>query len=544
MNRIAKLPGRDWTASAPAIAATLTDALRTNAGTMRLRPVQGAALAEIERCQGAFLHILVGGGKTIISGLAAAILKSSRPMLLVPGKLVDRTYTQFEKLRLHWQIPHSIQIVSYSRLGRSEHHDLLEAYQPDLIVADEGHKLKRVTQSAVARRVARYMSEHPTTRFVCMSGTLTKGSILDYAHLLTWALRSRAPVPANVEEQALWASVLDAAPERADEDPDLDALTPALGVCRTVREARARYCERLTKTPGVIITADQFDDVPLRIHVRDLPESDNPDMIEAWQTLRKFGEAPDGWIMLDQFEMWRAASEMSLGFCYIRDPRPPKPWFDERRKWARFIRQTIAESGEYDSPKQVEDVVTEGALYYDRYDDWKRIEPTYVPHTVPHWLSEHAIDEAIGWALEAATEKAPHGTGLIWCKHSAFAERLRDCTGWPYYASKGIDARTGVYIEDADPDVPAIVSVDANLEGRDLQFLFSRNLFTSPLDGQDQWEQALGRTHRPGQTSPVAVTIWIGCPENERALAKALVQADYAFQTTGQEHKLRMAEWV
>jgi superfamily II DNA or RNA helicase len=55
----------------------LTQKLRTENGTMTLRPIQAQALSELEQCQGLFAPIRVGGGKTLISLLAPALLQAN-----------------------------------------------------------------------------------------------------------------------------------------------------------------------------------------------------------------------------------------------------------------------------------------------------------------------------------------------------------------------------------------------------------------------------------------------------------------------------------
>ena len=87
-------------------------------------------------------------------------------------------------------------------------------------------------------------------------------------------------------------------------------------------------------------------------------------------------------------------------------------------------------------------------------------------------------------------------SGLIWCEHIDFAERLSDMTGLPYFAGEGLD-KHGNSIETFDGPA-AILSIEANREGRNLQ-RFSRNLVSSPMQQGDRWQQLLARTHRDGQ---------------------------------------------
>jgi hypothetical protein len=528
-SRIAAAPRRDWTENAQEIAVAVTTALRTPGGTAALRPVQAVALKEISEQRGLFGSIRVGAGKTLITGLAPVVLGSRRPVLLVPANLICKTIEDFETWRRHFKIPHNIRLISYSKLGLETYANLLENYQPDLIMADEAHKLRHVRRSAVARRVMRYLHEHPECRFIALSGTLSNSSLLDYAHMLICALRTRAPVP--LDEHALdeWRSILDA---RGDSD-DPTPLIPHLGPITSVTEAREAFRKRLSETPGVIITPASFRGVPLSFRVHKLPEPRGS--VEHIERLRKYWEAPDGWSLADQrFEVWAVARQMALGFCYIHDPRPPEDWFAARRAWCRFVRQTIEQGDTYDSEKQVSSACERGELPRTLWDEWQEIRPSFAPQTRPLWFDNSVVEWTAIWGM-----RKPSGS-LIWVEHTAFGNRLAAATGWRYYREGGYDA-TGRYVEHASPNEPAIVSIKANSEGRNLQHLFWRNLIVSPLNRGSENEQVIGRTHREGQTRAVTVETISIVDENVSCLENAFVDALYAQKTLGQEQKLLIA---
>lgn len=534
MSRISNLPRRNWTDNAERISVDLTGSLRTRNGTMILRPVQAVAIWEAYQCRGLFGNLRVGAGKTLVTGLLPVVLNAARPMLLVPASLVKDTALKFRELRDHWQIPHTIRVVSYSRLGCTQHSELINAYQPDLIIADEAQKLRHLTKSAAARRVARYMSARPATKFAALSGTLTKGSILDYWHLLRWALGDGAPIPMHEESVAEWAALLDA---KSEERPNWDVLEPHFGLVSDVSQARGAFRERLESTPGVIISQDSFGG-PLEIRkvACTVPAAVEPHLT----TLRKTWRAPDGWDLGDaRFEVWRVARQLALGFCYVHDPRPPEDWFAARRAWCSLARKIIEWSPRFDSEFQVAGAVALGHLGLDAqrvWSDWNEIKPTFAPNTVPLWFSDAAIERAALWGWEAP--------GLIWTAHVAFGERLAKGTGWAYYRDGGLDA-SGRPIERADPNQTAIVSVDANYTGRNLQpnpltgwAGFARNLLVSPDTSGYVWEQLIGRTHRDGQTRPVTVDVWETIKEDSDAIRNALLEAQYTFETTKLEQKI------
>ncbi|MEI6806500.1 MAG: DEAD/DEAH box helicase family protein, partial [Myxococcaceae bacterium] len=203
-DRVMNLPKRELSADASGV---LTQKLRTENGTMTLRPIQAQALSELEQCQGLFAPIRVGGGKTLISLLAPVLLQAKRPLLLMPAKLIAKTEAEAKVLGQHWRLG-KLKIMSYELLGHERGQKEFLEYAPDFIIADECHKLKN-TKAAVTRRVSRYISKNPKTVMLAMSGTITKRSIRDFWHIAKWCLRSNAPVPLNWPEMSLWADALD-----------------------------------------------------------------------------------------------------------------------------------------------------------------------------------------------------------------------------------------------------------------------------------------------------------------------------------------------
>ena len=199
LSRILELPRRraeEWRSE---LTEQFSDALKTPAGKMQLRPAQALLLHDIGTYGGGFCMADVGQGKTIPSLLAPYVLESQRPLLVLRASLIRKTRDEMEELRKHWRIPNNIYLYSYEMLGRVQAYRELEVYQPDLIVADETQWLKN-RKAAVTRRVARYMHDHPETRFVALSGTVMKKSLMDFAHVLRWCLKDGAPVPKTVEE--------------------------------------------------------------------------------------------------------------------------------------------------------------------------------------------------------------------------------------------------------------------------------------------------------------------------------------------------------
>ncbi len=258
------------------LALELTDWLKTPQGTMQLRPVQAAALADAHDFGGLLAPQRVGAGKTILSLLVAEVLDAERPLLIIPAKLKRKTEIDIAQLKQHWRFKRP-KIVTYEWLGRVQAAPMeddkgnvlkpgfLDKLNPDLIVGDEIHKLKNL-RAAVTRRVGRYMEAHPETKFIGMSGTITKRSLRDYAHLAEWALGKIAPVPLSWPILSEWADCL---------DEDIDATNrlaagALIQLCNDeekkalknedpVSVIRRAYRRRLVETPGVVATVETLN---------------------------------------------------------------------------------------------------------------------------------------------------------------------------------------------------------------------------------------------------------------------------------------------
>lgn len=547
LRRIVALPRRSWTpALAESWADRWTDALarpaRTDcppecvcggAGSMRLKPIQAIALSEIAQLGGGLLPIRVGGGKTLISLLAARALPHvQRPLLLLPAALRDRTRDELRAYRRHWNLPHLLRIESYQALSRVSGADLLDAYAPDLIFADEGHLLKNPS-AACTRRVARYLrGARDACSFVAASGTITKRSIRDFAHLSAWSLRKASPAPADYDALDEWSRALDVnvIEHRRLAPGALDALQ-APG-----EDVRRAYRRRLVETPGVVATQD--DPLPIdlvvRSHVLDL----DPALSEAYDRLRSDWTTPDEWPIEDGVAMWRHARELASGFYSRWDPRPPDDWRDARREWAATVREILGSNRrQLDTELQVRLAVPEHYRHaLPALERWTRIAPTFEPNAVPVWLS----DRTMHWIAEWARANGP---ALLWTERPAIGERLSALHGLPYYGNLGIDRLTGRSIEAHDPRTgSAVVSIDANSTGRNLQ-AWSRNLVIDVQPNGARWEQMLGRTHRDGQKAgAVFVDVLFGCIEDVTGFWRAVRDSSYAEDMTGQAQKLTHAD--
>jgi hypothetical protein len=542
VQRIHAIPRRIWTdAEAQTFAVELSAVLRKARGQMSLRPIQAQALLEAGTQGGLFGPIRVGGGKTLLSLLLPYVLDSRRPLLILPAKLIEKTKREMRELAEHWPIPNFIRIVSYEILGRAGHAELLEKYEPDLIVADECHKLKS-PKAAVTKRVSRFMNAHPGVRFAAISGTITTRSVKDYAHILRWCLDpGRCPLPNSWSELEDWSDALDekTSGENTCDPGFLLSFSDAEEIVKHGRLTAARIAvrRRLTDTPGVVATRE-IHDASCTLTLQALMIDTSNEVERAFTTLREDWTTPDGWPISDPMTLWRHARELALGFYYRWDPRPPDAWLFARKDWSAMCREILSSNRRnLDSELQVTNAVDQG-LYPEALPlltHWRSVKDTFEPNTVPVWLDDSVIKACNLWATREP--------GIVWTEHRAFAVELSRVSHLQYYGRLGLNSQSRP-IEKHDTSESMIASVASNSEGRNLQH-WSRGLVVSPPPNGRIWEQLLGRMHRDGQRADeVTYEPIVSCLEHVTALHQAIADAHYIEHSTGQAQKLIYADKI
>jgi len=314
------------------LADMLTRELKTPGGTRKLRPVQAVALFEAMECGGLFGPIRVGAGKTDVTLLVSLVLEAKRPLLLLPASLISKTLNDRKVLAEHWRLPTNLQLVSYESLSLVQSAQKLEYIKPDLIIADEAHFLKG-KRAGRTRRFVRYMQTHPDTKFVGVSGTIMKSSVRDFAHLLRFALKGRAPIPATEDEVETWADCLDEKTNplsRRKPQAIFDLGARPAGVDE-ITAARQVFQSRLLETRGVVASSKQ-DGVTCSIQVQALEYQLSPVMEEHFKTLRTMWMIPCGKTFSQATELRMYARELALGFTYTWIPK------EKVREWDALVR--------------------------------------------------------------------------------------------------------------------------------------------------------------------------------------------------------------
>lgn len=508
-------------------AATLTEDLRRQGGSMRLAPWQGYSLAEIAENRGAWLVLPVGLGKTLVSYLAPVLLGSTRPILIVPAALREKTYADFGELAKHWGAPPTPhRIVSREELAPESGAYLLEQIKPDLIFVDECDELMNARSSAV-RRLDRYILAHPSTVFVGATGTPTRKSIMNYWHLLCWALRERAPVPMAQGEAEIWALALD---EGSSRTPIRVGVGP---MGRNRDAARLWYRERLEQTPGVVIVDGDSCKAPLSIRTR--PAREDPRLDKAFETFLKTLESPDGMPVADPLSRWRLDGQLGCGLYLRYNPPPPTRWRDARRAVAKFVYDRIAQSTHSRKPLDTEAQVLRVYEDHPIVTEWKAVKPTFVPQTEAVWISDSVIHSVRDWLAES-----PDVPGIVWTGCVEFAVALAAATRLSYYGREGKDQH-GRGLHAADPTRSMISSWHANKRGFNLQ-PWRRQLLVMPPQSARYLEQIFGRSHRQGQTEAVTVDVLVTSGGTLDAFDSALAEAGFGRETVGVTQKILRAK--
>jgi hypothetical protein len=444
------------------------------------------------RALGAFLSLgglccamPVGSGKSWVGAKCAET--GSRSVVVVPSALLDQAAEQYRA----YGVNHA-RFVSYSKISRNA--TLLHDLDPDVLVLDEAHYLKNTTTSAWGRRVAKFLSDRPGCRVVAMTGSIMQRSLKDYAPLLIWALRSRAPCPrtrAGFERFAIWA----------DSHPQ-------------------EWSQRLQATPGVFLDGVGSWEGELTLTITRLGPADWLNYERA-QTLSL---APDDWPLEDRWSREECLRQLAWGFCLVRSPRPSKRLLEARRVWARYVKQAIERYG-------VDTELLARGVFPDAYAKYLFIEQ-----------DEPASEQRVEWQASPSIETGWLKPGtIIWVGHIALGEFLSADLGLPYHREGARDA-AGVYLGDQTAPV-AIASIAACHRGVDgAQLRYDKHVVLEPPADARVWEQLLGRLARQNQpSSTVRVEVVLRCPEHEAAFASALEQARGIEEATRQSQLLLRA---
>lgn len=497
-------------------------------GEMKLRLVQANALAHAVQAQGLFAPIAVGQGKTLIACLLPTVLNKRAVILTKPG-LVRQAEELLAEYRQHFRIRDDLQWLAYSTLSSAKGASSLHDLQPELVIADECHALKDKS-AARTKRFLRYFKQHPKTLFCGLSGTITKRSILDYAHLMHLALGDWTPLPRDWPTLNEWAEALDVGGERP---PGV-----LIQFAKEGENAREGWRRKFVNCRGVV--ASEETELGCSLVIRNT-NYESKELASVLTTVDSEWERPDGEYLTTALEVARTKRQVRLGGYYKWkwddevSTTHQKRWLQARNDYIALVRDELRHRSKpgYDSPGLIQDALERGDMRWVTYDEWKSINSSVlapVPEWV--WLSQETVNWVRRWVQATSLRDGP---SIIWTDTVPFGRAVASAANLPYYGS-GEKAAEAILREDGSRSITA--SIQAHGTGRNLQ-KFSRALVAGGTPTGLMWEQLLGRLHRPGQEAD-EVVFDVMFPEE---LEGAMADARYIEETTGVRQKLLIANF-
>lgn len=548
----------------------------------RLKASQAWALFEASLVQGLLGALSVGSGKTILNILLPMVVRDCKhAVILIPPGLRQQLLAEFRMLREHYKVPHLmldgvhhksnqppggpvLHVVPYSKFNRPESTAILGELNPDLIIADECHKIRNLTTATTSRVMRRFL-EKKETRFCGYSGTITAKSIRDYAHIAAIALRENSPLPLDPSTVEEWAVALDPNP--------LPAPAGALMALCEPGETKVYegFHRRLVETRGFVATTSGSIDASINIMQRVPPPM--PDRLkELLKEVRANEERPDGEQLVDILQITKCVRELACGFFYrwkFPHGEPEsliKEWFSRRKAWGKELREQLKNRQEHmDSPKLCANAAKRAyqgefggeayvgdlpVWYADTWKPWAEIKDKVYHEQDIIWLDRikpedrelyhKAYTPGADYLAKDAAEWGLKHRGVIWYEHRALGERISEISGLPRHGG-GLGAEERILAEKGDRSI--VASIKSHGTGRDgLQRLFNEQLITNPPSSGDIFEQVLGRLHRIGQEEDEVNThVYRHVPEFAESIDKAICQAKYVAGTLGSNQKLLAA---
>ncbi len=543
--------------------------------------------------------IAVGWGKTLlalmIGNYAFNHEGERRIMLLLPPEVLSQFESDLRQARL-W-VPFStpvfimggksklkrrqiaasgkrgIYVLPYSLLSTKDTEENLADIRPGLIIADEAHKISRVS-AARTKRMRRYFTKHPDVRCVALSGTITSKTLRDYWHLAKAACRNNNPLP-NIKEMANeWGDKLDSAASTDGSPGPLRMLCrwaekhwPDEDFPHTTTGFRRAFRRRLTSSPSVVSSGDAEISTSLIFRTRKLGMTD-PTLIGLLDDVTEKWLTPNGDEIEFAMHAWKWQFELSAGFYNelywptVAKLMSRKGWlqphaedilqrsqdyFIAGQEYARTLRAflLVGRAG-LDTPMAVGSFMhIHGDKSYPRvpryvFEAWRAMKELDFEDRIERdsravRVCDYKIEDAVEWA-----KQLPQGHGgIIWHYHKEIGEWLmerlhksgRDILHCPAGANKEI-------LDPANKNKVCVVSVSAHHTGKNLQHFHHQLMVQWPRPA-NMAEQMLGRTHRNGQKADeLYVDMQHALDFDAANLAACINDALYIHQTTGNRQKL------
>lgn len=484
---------------------------------------------------GGFFEVQPGGGKTLVSALAAAALQSPRPLLIVPAALKAKALADIARTAVEFDLPPEY-VADVHTAEATSTKGIPKGY--GLIVIDEAHTFAS-GNSARVRHLESYLKADPGVRVVALSGTMG-AKPCSALYILAWAcLRNFSFLPLHIRTASQWGEVLDYGSRPAIEDVrQLGALIDLFGECgvRTPEAAVAAYRARRRCTPGVVA----YDDVEVgaSLNLSKWRPSVSKELEEALNVLRSKWELPGGDRLVDALEFQRHADTLAVGFFYRRTPVGSESdidaWMSARLEWGRALRWLLAFDRKVglESPARVVRAIEAGRPEIPvsvkcSWENWVAIRERVTFDREVVWVDR-------GIVKQAAERLLAYKRGLLWYSSVAVGEEL---------ARLGVPVYGGGTTEPPRSVKHAALLIRTHGTGKDLQ-AWDHNLVLESPRGAIMWDQMLARTHRAGQMSDsVSTEINAGTWASRAILFRALREAQHQEIAMGQQ-RLLYGTWL
>jgi hypothetical protein len=595
----------------------------------RYREPQARALREFQGVRGALVPIGVGQGKTLAAYSIAnwAHRQGDRKIILfVPSHVIFQTAfadADWARGKIPFPAPvmslgglprkkrksfaksgrRGIYVIPYSQLSTPDAMDLLRWIEPDLVIGDEIHKLANHT-AARTRRFSKYMDhdDHPTPDLVGLSGTMTRKSLHDYAHLARWALGTDSPIPLDKTILTDWAIVLDS---QADaKNTNAGELSPLVTWAqrRFPREQvtfdrsgfRKAFNLRLNSAPGVAASGDADLGTSIYMDPQYLEVPDNypgwPELQGLIDTVKEEWLTPNGDEIDHAIHTFKWLYELSMG-GYYQLTWPTCADVALRRQIAELEAQRMLELAQdhheahQDYNRELRPFLLEhhldgldtpflvGSHFHQHMAHGERLMLPERLYTL--WATMKVAEEAAGGKdrverdqtfIRVCDFKLVHGAKLAeqrlaeghkqklkypgnisWLYHKAFAKWAFDL-----YRQRGLDPLhcpagpefNKRILSHKNWNRAIIASLSAHGEGKNLQGMRYAQTIQWPRSALAA-EQHLGRIHRVGQEADeVTFPILFMTEFDELCFAACLNDALYLQQTLGQQQKIVTAGYT
>jgi hypothetical protein len=587
----------------------MSDLLLLSSSTWKtLNKTQVAAMLAYLMYDGLLGAVGVGWGKTFISFKIAdlAYAKGKRKiLLLVPANCVVKTAHEIPELMEETALNLPIHIIggqtkakrskliqetsglfimSYAQLSLKDTSEMIKAISPEVIIADECHKLAKV-DSSCTMRIDRYMNENPKTEFCGMSGTLTNKTLYDYAHLARWACRKNSPLPDNGHELDQWCDVL---ATTFSEHVMGVTFKPLIDWARAnypkeqflnneVASLRRAYKYRFTTTPGIVSSGDAKVNVSLMIQNNEITNAKSyqgyEELIQHMDNVNDYMMNPAGEEIEYALHKFKYMYELTSGFfleLYWEDDEVVSKhlnipyheaherlerskehleacqlYWAQQRKWL----EEHAQEG-LDMPSLLEDAMLEhqaryvGNELYTKfaYMKSKEFEGRIDRAERSHRVCDYKVQEAV--KFYKPLKKLNKGC-LFWVHHhemgrwlvEAFKEAGMECI----YADATKKGELQI-LNKNNKHLPIIASTASHGTGKNLQH-FSENYFVQFSRSATTMEQAIGRTHRQGQKSDQLIMNTNFTTEFDHEMFSATIADSLYIAQTQNRQKLIYADY-